>query len=141
VEPGRTPPGARADASRSFFTWVVIGMRILVTGSKFWSDRRTIMEALSLVWEPDTVLVTGACPEGAEDLAASCWQHWGGHVERWPFNWDRPEGQVVIGRHRAMLRAGADVCLNFGSSTACGSLCSLAREAGVPVYGWPARKL
>jgi hypothetical protein len=84
--------------------------------------------------EPDTVLVTGACPEGAEDLAARCWQRWGGRVERWPFDWDCPEGLVVIGRHRAMLRAGADTCLTFGSSTGPGSLCALAREAGIAVF-------
>ena len=51
-------------------------------GSRLWSDWRTIMDALSLVWEPDTVLVTGGCPEGAEDLAAHGWRHWGGQVER-----------------------------------------------------------
>ena len=111
-------------------------MRVLVTGSKFWTDWRTIVAALSLAWEPDTWLVTGACSEGAEDLAARCWRHWGGHVERWPFDWDQPEGPVVIGRHRAMLRAGADTCLDFGPSTARGSLCCLARQAGVPVYEW-----
>jgi hypothetical protein len=94
------------------------------------------MDALSLEWEPDTVLVTGACPKGAEDLAARCWQHWGGQVERWPFDWDQPEGLVVIGRHRAMIQAGADTCLNFGGSTGRGSLRALAREAGLPVYGW-----
>lgn len=80
------------------------------------------------------MLVTGACPEGAEDLAARCWQRWGGRVERWPFDWDCPEGLVVIGRHRAMLRAGADTCLTFGSSTGPGSLCALAREAGIAVF-------
>lgn len=43
---------------------------------------------------------------------------------------------MVIGRRRAMLNAGADTCLNFGSSTARGSLCALAREAGVPTRVW-----
>ena len=115
-------------------------MRVLVTGSKSWSDWRTIVVALSLVWEPGTVLVTGACPEGAEGLSARCGRHWGGRVERRPFDWDQPGGRVVIGRHRAMLRTGADTCLNFGSSTAPGSLCCLAREAGVPVYEWTPRR-
>jgi hypothetical protein len=68
------------------------------------------------VWEPDTALVT--CPEGAEDLAARCWQHRGGCVEHWPFDWAQPEGLVVVGRHRAMLRAGVDTCPSFGSATA-----------------------
>ncbi|WP_328302124.1 SLOG family protein [Actinomycetospora sp. NBC_00405] len=60
-------------------------MRVLVAGSKFWTDWQTLMAALSLVREPD-VLVTGACSEGAEDLAVRCWRHWGGRVQRWEFD-------------------------------------------------------
>lgn len=136
MEPGRTPPGAHADASRSLVAKWVVQVRVLVTGSRFWNDESTIRNALSLVWEPDGVLVIGACSEGAEDLAARCWLRWGGQVERWPFDWDQPEGQVVTSRHRAMLRAGGDACLNFGGTTGRGSLCWLARQAGLSVSEW-----
>ncbi|GAA4862294.1 SLOG family protein [Actinomycetospora straminea] len=111
-------------------------MRVLVAGSKFWTDGQTLMAALADVWEPDAALVTGACPEGAEDLAARCWRRWGGRVERWEFDWDQPAGTVVESRHRRMLEAGADVCLTFGSLTGPRSLEAMSRAAGVPTYGW-----
>jgi hypothetical protein len=111
-------------------------MRVLVAGSKFWTDWQTLMAALSLVWEPDAVLVTGACPEGAEELAAWCWRQWGGRVQRWEFDWDEPHGTVVASRHRRMLEGGADVCLDFGSATGPHALSTMSREAGVPTYAW-----
>ena len=113
-------------------------MRVLVTGSQFWTDWRTLMAALALVWEPDAVLVTGACPDGAENLAARCWRHWGGRVERWEFDWDQPQGPVVPSRHRRMIDAGADVCLSFGSTTGPHALGTMSRAAGVPTYEWTA---
>jgi hypothetical protein len=90
-------------------------MRVLVTGSQYFTDLAGIAAALSFVWQPDAVLVTGACPKGAEQTAARCWASWGGQVERWEFDWDQPWGDVVAGRNRAMLEAGADVCLGFDS--------------------------
>lgn len=67
-------------------------MQVLVAGSTFWTGGQTLMAALSLVWEPDAVLITGECPEGAEGLAACCWQRWGRRAERWTFGWDQPQG-------------------------------------------------
>lgn len=114
----------------------MVAMRVLVTGSKFWTDWRTLMAALSLVWEPDAVLVTGACPEGAEDLAARCWAHWGGQVERWGFDWDKPSGCVVPGRQGRMIAAGADVCLGFADMGGPWALTTMTRAAKVPTYEW-----
>ena len=113
-----------------------MAMRVLVAGSKFWTDSQTVMAALALEWEPDAVLVTGACPEGAEDLAARRWAHWGGRVERWEFDWDQPRGTVVESRHRRMLDAGADVCLTFRDMAGPHALGTMSRAAGVPTYAW-----
>ncbi|MDD7936985.1 SLOG family protein [Actinomycetospora lutea] len=111
-------------------------MRVLVAGSRFWTDEQTLTEALALVYEPDGVLVTGACPEGAEELAALQRRSWGGQVERWEFDWDQAAGTIVPGRHWRMLEAGADVCLTFGGLTGPQSLEAMSRAAGVPTYGW-----
>ncbi|WP_433034204.1 hypothetical protein [Actinomycetospora sp. CA-053990] len=111
-------------------------MRVLVAGSKFWTDGKTLTGALALVWEPDAVLVTGACPEGVEELAARRWQQWGGRVERWEFDWDQSQGTVVAGRHQRMLEARAAVCLTFGGLIGPQSLEAMSRAAGVPTYLW-----
>lgn len=111
-------------------------MRVLVAGSKFWTDERTLTGALALVWEPDAVLVTGVCPEGVEELAARCWGRWGGRVERWEFDWDQPQGTVVESRQRQMLEAGADVCLTFGGLAGPQSLEAKSRAEGVPTCAW-----
>lgn len=105
--------------------------RVLVTGSRTWTDTSVIREALADVWHPETVLVVGACPRGADLLAEKCWTHWGGTVEPWPADWRGPCGSSCPPGHRrvrggtsicpragyvrnfAMILAGADVCLAF----------------------------
>lgn len=64
-----------------------MGRRVLVTGSRSWEDRRVIRDALAEVWDRDAVLVSGACPTGADALCEACWTHWGGQVERHPADW------------------------------------------------------
>jgi hypothetical protein len=69
---------------------------VLITGSRTWTDLPTIRRALREVWGDGTaVLVSGACPHGADCLAEQVWRQWGGHVKRAP----RGLGQVrAIGR-------------------------------------------
>jgi hypothetical protein len=44
--------------------------RVLVTGSRTWADTAAIRDALAAVWGDGTaVLVSGACPTGADQLA------------------------------------------------------------------------
>jgi hypothetical protein len=105
--------------------------RILITGSRTWTDTGVIREALAAVWHPEAVLVVGACPQGADLLAEQCWTHWGGTVERHPANWTGPCRQGCRPGHRRvrrgrstcptagyarnheMIESGADICLAF----------------------------
>lgn len=50
-----------------------MGKRVLITGSRTWADREVVRRALAEVWEPDVVLVSGACPAGAEALCEARW--------------------------------------------------------------------
>lgn len=115
-------------------------MRVLVTGSRAWSDWRLLMAALSLVWEPDTVLVSGACPTGADDLAERCWRYWGGSVERWPADWGRHGRPAGFVRNEAMVASGVDVCVALIKDRSRGAshTVACARRAGVPTYVWEA---
>lgn len=129
-------------------------MRVLVTGSRDWTDWATVWLALDEVdresSEPLTV-VHGACPTGADEFADQWGTQAGCTVERHPATWRLPNGQIDKGagfaRNAHMVGLGADVCLAFigpctkerctaprphGSHGA--SHCSaLADSAGIPV--------
>ena len=108
--------------------------RVLVTGSRTWTDTTIIRQALAVVWHPDTVLVTGACPHGADRLAEQCWEAWGGRVERWPADWDQHGRSAGYRRNQDMVHAGADVCLAFIREHSAGAThcATTAQRAGIP---------
>lgn len=88
--------------------------RVLITGSRTWTDTDTIRAALADVWDDGTtVLVTGGCPRGADALAEACWRAWGGTVERHCADWGRHGRAAGFRRNTSMVTAGADVCLAF----------------------------
>ena len=88
--------------------------RVLITGSRTWTDTGAIRDALAAVWgNGDAVLVTGACPRGADRLAEACWTRWGGQLERHPADWDRHGRGAGLRRNADMVAAGAHVCLTF----------------------------
>lgn len=134
---GTGPTRARADAPLTRLARVVLATRILVTGSKFWTDLEVLTAVLSLVWEPQGVLVTGACPEGAEESAARCWAS-GGVRGALGLRLGPALERVVTGRNQAILAAGVDVCLGFDATAGPKSLTAAAREARVPVFEWQA---
>lgn len=88
--------------------------RVLVTGSRSWTDVRTLRAALAAQWgDGSAVLVSGGCPRGADRVAETLWTRWGGTVERHPADWSRHGRAAGPRRNAAMVTAGADVCLAF----------------------------
>ena len=115
--------------------------RILVTGSRAWTDHEAIQDALALAWadlgrNPRTVLVQGECHlGGADGIAAHIWRSWGLPVEGHPAEMG-PNGHVLGPKRNAhMVSLGADLCLAFPlpSSRGTKNCVRLAREAGIPV--------
>lgn len=88
-------------------------MRVIVTGSRDWDDARTIRIALARFHGPDTVLVHGACPTGADAIADAFGREMGWTVEPHPADWDRWKKSAGPRRNREMAELGGDVCLAF----------------------------
>ena len=67
--------------------------RLLVTGSRTWDDPRTIEKALAVIlrFHPEGVLlVHGACPRGADAIAAAYATSTPGYqIEAHPADWHR----------------------------------------------------
>lgn len=137
-------------------------MRILITGSRDWNDRRAIRDAIeehATTAFPDGVLVIHGDANGADRIARDAVRAW--KADGWPIdehavpaNWSarcrntcKPGHRKIrntgysycpaagMYRNAEMVALGADVCLAFirsGSPGATG--CALlAEEAGIPV--------
>lgn len=122
-------------------------IRILVTGSRTWTDTRTVDDALMNAWHDATqvygagtaiVVVHGACPRGADSYADA----WATRQDRQyvtvePHPADRKNHGRGAGfrRNAEMVQCGADLCLAFikdGSSGATHTA-NLAEQHGIQV--------
>lgn len=87
--------------------------RILVTGSRDWTDREKVEEYLYLLsGEEGNVLVHGACPTGADRIADELTYAQPWTVERHPADWTLGKAAGPL-RNQAMVDLGADVCIAF----------------------------
>lgn len=117
--------------------------RILVTGSRSWVGMSTIASALYSAQRDlgmSAVLVTGACPTGADFLAEDIWTQWGGQVERHPADWAAHGKGAGFRRNAEMVKLGADVCIAFirAGSNGATHTADLAEAAGIPTHRWEA---
>ncbi|MEV8635832.1 bifunctional DNA primase/polymerase [Streptosporangium sp. NPDC051023] len=122
-------------------TLPALARRVLATGSRTWTDTATIRTALAEQWGDGTaVLVTGACPRGADAIAERLWSTWGGAVERHPADWTGPRGKGAgFARNAELVALGATVCLAFirDASPGASHTARLAEAAGIPVRRYP----
>lgn len=86
--------------------------RILITGSRTWDRPSVIHYALDEAAEPGDILVSGACPTGADAIAEAYWEG-KGPIERHPADWATHGKRAGFIRNAEMVYAGADVCLAF----------------------------
>jgi hypothetical protein len=121
-------------------------MRILITGSREWSDTLTIVGALlsavpSEADLRDVTVVHGGCPTGADFFAARAAGELGFLVEEHPADWAEHGKAAGPVRNQGMVDAGADVCLAFfqpGAANRGTQDCVIrAMRAGIPIKRYP----
>lgn len=116
-------------------------VRILVTGSREWTDRSLIRSVLlGYTYSLDPVLVHGGA-RGADTIAAQEFAELFGErgtVETHEADWDRYGPSAGPVRNAAMVALGADVCLAFplGESRGTRGCMALAEKAGIPVLDY-----
>jgi YspA, cpYpsA-related SLOG family len=118
--------------------------RILITGSRTWADRALLSFELGVAIGESgrelrhVVLVHGACPSGADAIAAALATSWGYRQEAHPADW-RPGGvfdrSAGFRRNAEMIATRPDVVLAFIRDGSAGAThcAGLAEKAGIPV--------
>lgn len=116
-------------------------MRILITGSRDWSDRVAIARAIRQEWldadRPYRVTVIHGGARGADYLAGIYAKSMNFNVEEYKADWSLGKRAGYI-RNQEMVDAGADVCLAFIRNKSKGAtMCAeLAQQAGIPTKIW-----
>jgi hypothetical protein len=113
--------------------------RILITGSRTWTDIQAIWTALGdtvqgIPVDREIVLVSGACPNGADKIAEDWGRSFGTTIERHPANWQLEGKRAGFIRNARMTNLGANICVAFikDGSRGASHTATLAEQAGIP---------
>jgi hypothetical protein len=115
--------------------------RILVTGSRTWTDWVTMRDALLHAHSryPNAVLVHGAA-YGADCLASAIWQHARGIAEAHSADWQMLGKRAGVIRNMEMVNSGVTLCLAFirDSSPGASQCADYAESRGVETIRYTA---
>lgn len=111
--------------------------RILVTGSRKWTNKKYLAKKLIEAMEshyPNVVIVHGGCPRGADMFAEAFARYNNIPTEIHPANWKKHGPKAGILRNQEMVDAGADLCIGFitGESPGTRHCIKAAQKAGIP---------
>lgn len=111
-------------------------MRVIVCGSRTWTDREAMNDRLIELLEHDDLTIIEGGARGA-DLLASRWAHHAGvPCEEYPADWERHGRSAGPIRNRKMLDTGADLVIAFrsaGKSRGTDDMIRESKRRGIPV--------
>jgi len=89
--------------------------RLLITGSRDWEDEEAVRFEIAgmTMLHPGLVIVHGACPKGADAMAAKAARDIGVRQEPHPADWKRLGRPAGFRRNAEMVALGADACVAF----------------------------
>lgn len=67
------------------------------------------------------ILISGACPRGADKLGEEIAELLGWTIERYPADWNSYGKAAGMIRNQQMVDTGADICLAFPTSSSIGT--------------------
>ncbi len=116
--------------------------RLLITGSRRWTDVAAIRREFDIVKEnegTDVVLVSGNCPLGADKMCEDLASEYGWTLELHPLDWKSgPEGaynpRAGFDRNQLMVELGANFVLAFVMDQSGGAMNTVghSRKADIP---------
>ena len=116
--------------------------RLLITGSRSWTDVAAIRAEFDIVREHEGTnvhLVSGNCPNGADKICEELAAEYGWSVELHPLDWKSgPNGEynprAGFDRNQEMVELGADFVLAFVKDNSGGAMNTVAhaRKGGLP---------
>jgi hypothetical protein len=124
-------------------------IRVLVTGSRAWTDAEQIRTALDH-WRAQAgeagrqlVVVHGACGRGADAIADRWCTDLGVTAERWPADWRNGGRGAGYMRNAEMVASAPELCLAFirGNSPGASQCAALAELTGIPTHRWEAHTM
>lgn len=80
-----------------------MSMKILVTGSRDWSDEKAIEREFKKLPQ-GTIIVHGACPTGADAMAEKLAKKYGFPIRRYPAEWELEGKSAGPKRNAKMIR-------------------------------------
>lgn len=111
--------------------------RILVTGSRSWSDVESVRAALvrAARGRADVTVVDGAA-RGLDSIAHGVAAEMGWGTERYPADWDRNGGAAGPMRNAEMVALGADICVAFPGPKSVGTWDCVRRAVAAGIAVW-----
>jgi hypothetical protein len=109
-------------------------MRILVSGSRTWTDGHAIRSRLKTCGPPGTVITGGA--RGADQLAETVARSLGFETETYPADWRGKGRKAGIIRNLEMLDSKPDIVLAFQHNNSRGTqhVIDEARRRGIRLW-------